>query len=527
MYLLSFVQVPQWSVSKTPSAMQPSHLGEELAATPVRNGPGVALGSRTHAGTWIGTKKPKLQKPQALVDTDDSHIHALMDMHFSHTSGDLNTPDINLEDFKFDGTHEEPSHNDSMEVSSTSWDQDADSFMGEQHGPPSDGTVYFDTSPGELQGDLENRVCLTKYTMNSDTDGDALQPTPVSTSGLLETLASTTMCVDPCSAASLPTPATSYQNSGTDFLHSPSIHGQQLHNSSMPVSSTSDTDFEIPADILDQINKLLPDSLMDGDIWGDDDAATSTELDLMLVQQQPDLLLGAIQNSGLSHELENLVETSSTANEIIDFGDSICFPAERPVVKEEASLAEWSSQFINEGPNPRDIALLSPSTASPSRRAVVAPGAPSKPEPSQSSSAMPSLRPDPTPLSGSRPRRTSKKPVRFEDHDDDDEASVNMDLDFSEEPTASTSSYTATGRRSRQSLQNLSEKEKYHRIRHLNNEASKRCRQKRKLKMKDIEAEETELLQRNRELKEQLAHVEKQRDRMKKLINLMFMVAKK
>lgn len=57
MYLLSFVQVPQWSVSKTPSAMQPSHLGEELAATPVRNGPGVALGSRTHAGTWIGTKK--------------------------------------------------------------------------------------------------------------------------------------------------------------------------------------------------------------------------------------------------------------------------------------------------------------------------------------------------------------------------------------------------------------------------------------------------------------------------------------
>lgn len=94
MYLLSFVQVPQWSVSKTPSAMQPSHLGEELAATPVRNGPGVALGSRTHAGTWIGTKKPKLQKPQALVDTDDSHIHALMDMHFSHTSGDLNTPDI-------------------------------------------------------------------------------------------------------------------------------------------------------------------------------------------------------------------------------------------------------------------------------------------------------------------------------------------------------------------------------------------------------------------------------------------------
>lgn len=239
-----------------------------------------------------------------------------------------------LEDFKFDGTHEEPSHNDSMEVSSTSWDQDADSFMGEQHGPPSDGTVYFDTSPGELQGDLENRVCLTKYTMNSDTDGDALQPTPVSTSGLLETLASTTMCVDPCSAASLPTPATSYQNSGTDFLHSPSIHGQQLHNSSMPVSSTSDTDFEIPADILDQINKLLPDSLMDGDIWGDDDAATSTELDLMLVQQQPDLLLGAIQNSGLSHEVSIVLLTVC-----------LCFFLLRILkTRENLRTSEWKNQ---------------------------------------------------------------------------------------------------------------------------------------------------------------------------------------
>ncbi|XP_037798583.1 uncharacterized protein LOC119593698 isoform X1 [Penaeus monodon] len=491
--------VPQWSVLKTPSAMQPSQLGEELVATPVRNGPGVALGSRTRAGTWIGTKKLKLQETQTLIDTDD--IHALMDMHFNHTSGDLNTPDIKLEDFTFDGTHEEPIHNDSMEVSSTSWNQDGDYFMGEQHGPPSDGTVYFDSSPGELQGDLEKRVCLTKYTMDKDTDGDALQPTPVSTSGLLDTLASTTESTDPCSAVSLPTSATHFQINETDFGHNPSTHGQQ-HHSSIPVASTSDTDFQIPADILDQIDNLLPDSL----IWGDNEVDTSTELDMMIGQQAPDLLLGAIQNSGLSHELDNLVESQ--------------------IVKGE-SQSEWS--FVTkEDPVPKDASALlsSPSTASLNRRAFVVPGSPSKPgQPSLSLPTVPSLKPDSTVLSGSRPRRTSKKPVRFEDHGDD--ASENMDTDFLEEPVASTSSYTVTGRRSRQSLQNLSEKEKYHRIRHLNNEASKRCRQKRKLKMKDIEAEESELLERNEELKRQLALVEKQRDRMKKLINLMFMVAKK
>ncbi|XP_063604965.1 uncharacterized protein LOC134780267 isoform X2 [Penaeus indicus] len=487
--------------------MQPSQLGEELAATPVRNGPGVALGSRTRAGTWIGTKKLKLQETQTLVDADDSHFHALMDMHFSHTSGDLNTPDIKLEDFTFDGTHEEPIHNDSMEVSSTSWNQDGDFFMGEQHSPPSDGTAYFDSSPGELQGDLENRVCLTKYTMNKDTDGDALQPTPVSTSGLLDTLASTTVNIDPCSAESLPTSDTHCQNNGTGFVHNPSSHGQQHHNSSIPVSSTSDTDFEIPADILDQINNLLPDSLMEGDILGDNETATSTELDMMIGQETPDLLLGAIQNSGLSHELDNLVESQ--------------------IVKDEFQ-SEWASQFVTkEDLFTMDTALLlSPSTASPNRRAVVAPGEPSKPEQSSlSSPAMPSLKPDSTVLSGSRPRRTSKKPVRFEDHGDD--AIVSMDTDFSEEPVASTSTYTATGRRARQSLQNLTEKEKYHRIRHLNNEASKRCRQKRKLRIKDIEAEEKELLERNEMLKEELALVERQRDKMKKLINLMFMVAKK
>ncbi|XP_047478139.1 uncharacterized protein LOC125031443 isoform X2 [Penaeus chinensis] len=482
--------------------MQPSQLGEELAATPVRNGPGVALGSRTRAGTWIGTKKLKLQETQTLVDADDSHIHALMDMHFSHTSGDLNTPDIKFEDFTFDGTHEEPIHNDSMEVSSTSWNQDGDFFMGEQHSPPSDGTAYFDTSPGELQGDLENRVCLTKYTMNNDTDGDALQPTPVSTSGLLDTLASTTVSRDPCSAESLPTSATHCQINGTGFVHNPSTHGQQHHHSSIPVSSTSDTDFELPADILDEINNLLPDY-----IWGDNETATSTELDLMIGQEAPDLLLGAIQNSGLSHELDNLVESQ--------------------IVKDE-SQSEWSSQLVTkEDPFTLDTALfLSPSTASPNGKAVVAPGEPSKPEQSSlSSPALLSLKPDSTVLSGSRPRRTSKKPVRFEDHSDD--ASVNMDTDFPEEPVASTSSYTVSGRRARQSLQNLSEKEKYHRIRHLNNEASKRCRQKRKLRIKDIEVEENELLERNEKLKEELALVERQRDKMKKLINLMFMVAQK
>lgn len=215
-----------------------------------------------------------------------------------------------LEDFVFGGTHEEPDHNDSMEVSSTSWDQEADSLTGELHASSSDATAFFDLSPGELQGDhLEQRMCLTKYTMGYDTDGDALQPSSVSTSGLLDSLASTTASVDPCAVVGLSTPgmASCYTN-GTGFTSGLTTDLQQHPTTSIPASSTSDQDFEIPSDILEEINKLLPESFMpDNDIFGEDETATSTQLDIMLGQQSPDLLLDAMQNSGLCLEVSIVI----------------------------------------------------------------------------------------------------------------------------------------------------------------------------------------------------------------------------
>lgn len=136
-----------------------------------------------------------------------------------------------------------------------------------------------------------------------------------------------------------------------------------------------------------------------------------------------------------------------------------------------------------------------------------------------------------------RPRRTSRKPLRFEETVDDAAivASLGiMEVDPPEEPLASTSANTTTsntsthsGRKSRHEMENLTEKQKYHRIRSLNNEASKRCRQKRKIKIKDLDVEEKELMKRNEELKEQHAEIERQRDRMKKMLNMLFKLAQK
>lgn len=235
-------------------------------------------------------------------------------------------------------------------------------------------------------------------------------------------------------------------------------------------------------------------------------------------------------------QFENLVDASASKNEElpIAFGNSLHSPVDSQIVKEETVLqeevlfTECSGQLMKpiepHVMRNRPSISLAPSPAAPSRRAVLASVSPSRPQPPQPVST-PLQNPIPSVSSGSRPKRTSKKPLRFEDHGDI--TSMSMDIDIPEEPVASTSSYTTGGKRNRQSLQALSEKEKYHRIRILNNEASKRCRQKRKLKLKDYEKEEKQLLEKNAELKEKLADVERQRDRMKKLINMMFTMARK
>lgn len=83
---------------------------------------------------------------------------------------------------------------------------------------------------------------------------------------------------------------------------------------------------------------------------------------------------------------------------------------------------------------------------------------------------------------------------------------------------------TSSGRRrgGRQHTSEMTDEEKYRRTRHLNNEASKRCREKRKTKLNGLEQEEKSLLEKNEQLKEEVARLIARRDKMKQLVDMVF-----
>lgn len=81
---------------------------------------------------------------------------------------------------------------------------------------------------------------------------------------------------------------------------------------------------------------------------------------------------------------------------------------------------------------------------------------------------------------------------------------------------------TSSGRRRGGRQSTMTGEQKYLRTRQLNNEASKRCREKRKINLSLLEQEELCLLQKNEKLKEKVALLTQRRNKMKKLVDMVF-----
>jgi len=103
-------------------------------------------------------------------------------------------------------------------------------------------------------------------------------------------------------------------------------------------------------------------------------------------------------------------------------------------------------------------------------------------------------------------RRMAQKPVRYRES-----------LEYPDESQPSTSFAEPSTSFAEKKKIKLTDEEKYHRIRVMNNEASRKCRQKRKQKTQNMEQEITELEQKQISLKAREAELTKMRDRMKAL----------
>ena len=110
----------------------------------------------------------------------------------------------------------------------------------------------------------------------------------------------------------------------------------------------------------------------------------------------------------------------------------------------------------------------------------------------------------------------------------DERVQVNTDVKL-----VTSTSYTVTTSTStvpkapRISITNMTEKEKYHRIKELNNIASKKSREKKKGKIRELEWEEKFELVRREELKKKYEELKKKRDLMNKLIRIMIVKTSK
>lgn len=103
----------------------------------------------------------------------------------------------------------------------------------------------------------------------------------------------------------------------------------------------------------------------------------------------------------------------------------------------------------------------------------------------------------------------------FNSHSGDDHNSVAI-------PEAVPSTSSGRRRGGRQHMKEMTDEQKYRRTRQLNNEASKRCREKRKTKLSGLEREELSLLEKNEKLKEDLALLTARRDKLKKMVDMVF-----
>ncbi|XP_042223996.1 uncharacterized protein LOC121867919 [Homarus americanus] len=511
--------------------------------------------SRTVAGTLTASKPKLLLKLSGIGE--DNHSMAAANTYTTVPSCELNTPDIKFDEI-LDGKTIYSFSSCNMEVNCEP-----------AHGCPttleddSKSMVLFDLSPlpsvTSPQCDQEDQqdICREEQIMKPQDCIDVASDL----STLMPSTTNTLLChphppLSPSDFLNSHERSSFTQDSGTVNLSAPflsdALPPQDLENN-----------LEISPEIMEHINKILPHSL---DI--DELNANTTYLDMFLGNSD-DLLNSAMQESGLlDTEMNNGLGRPCE-------GDASALPqlpteGAKSVYQGHDTPVNQNSLSIESFLNTSHVTALSQTVGTESVWPLQEPqiSSPSvgefegllAPSPCVESLVLPS-----TPLSSgaagvahsnistvrvTRQRRSSKRPARFRDTVPLDDCLTTdlLGLDLTqesleplastsgyttsprkrkksealEEPLASTSGYTTSPKRTRQSNTCLSEEEKYRRIRVLNNEASKKCRQKRKESMKDMEGTVVLLEEKNKKLKAKEAALTRLRDRFQSLVHETF-----
>ncbi|XP_064084735.1 uncharacterized protein LOC135200227 [Macrobrachium nipponense] len=532
------------------------------------------------SGTWsrhISPKKNHLQESSVLKENP---LSLVMDSILTGTDlmSDLNTPDIKFEDFDFHSGNPTSSYNrgnvnvessrDAMEPSvGVVCNQDDDSLLVEA---PTTGVAYtlFDMSPGSrgllealspsTQEDLhadqqEQRINLEEYQESASTlnvrsdvitynDGIFTNPIPELDHCMQETLIPVEDCPQPAQMEMLVT-----------------------HNNPPQLSiSEGDLEFSIPQNLLEQMESLFPEEQAIESSLIQSSNVCTTELDMFLGQQDfnSDLLSESLEQSGLlDDELSSFVceDTCNDdfsnihINSLMPNSDAVQSSIAPQVVQPNtldlepvglpAEVAERSTFLLT-----KDF-LSTPVTIHPAVSATFNNENDFKTTfivNASSTGAVPKTpvkkrqhQEDTTPVINpvKRQRRASRKPLRFRElYTDEDFTDSGSSESFADQESrlwtdpsdidiknvnvdVASSSNVSARRRSRGSVEELTEEQKYHRIRQLNNEASKRCRLKRKLTVKQMEAQMEELVKRNLVLREKHEALKQLKDKFQGFVS--------
>jgi len=572
--------VPQWSslVKPLPAMSSPPHRAAAPAARIALRTGQAAVSKKTPAGIWIDKIKTNLVSVNQ-PDQDEMLTHM---MDHLNTAADLNTPEIKLEDFNFDqsgSVHHGDDHGQQVNSPDSALDQGhfyEGSADVSKELPGNSAIVDMGYGGYDLvASDFEDRVPLTNdgqpCFVTSSTPSQPIAPMLSSYPTHGNSLSAGPCLTTPDNAATVP------------------LMNQQ--QSSIP--------FQIPEDILTMVDEVLLNMDVHEPLL-DDDAVTDMDKNIYERAQDsplhPDLLSNALQQAQLDpSSLVHSDDTSDCHVTVTNFRpdltlEEICLSEipsdDRWLSSDQASDNTHIDLNILDGVLASPGSIIHPSSLTTTSTMSTIPVVQNTPTPAPSLPvvATPTKGRLPmkvvlmTPLAGEalrdRPKRNSKKPLRFEEMVMDMEveqpvASVShpvttfttvsmtdMKVDVgtpmacegvrdgpkrtSKKPTRleemmgdmdsenqASTSRTVTTRAPRVSMGSMTEKEKYHRIRELNNIASRKSREKKKGKIRDLVFEEKVELARKEELTKKYENLKKQRDLMQQLIYKIIAKAKK
>nr|XP_045620969.1 uncharacterized protein LOC123772086 isoform X1 [Procambarus clarkii] len=512
-------EISQWYSVKLPSPFKMERCVGTGKGALISDQKGASPDLGKAAGTSIKMKPKLMLKPSGFGD--DNQFMAAVDNFIPGSSSDLNTPEIKFNE-KFSGTHTYSYSDSNMQVETeTASSVGADFSNSLNSAPyPSSSMAFFDLSPPPADGNSQSDQVEDLFEL----DGSTTQCDSVKDSNCF---ISATSEPSLCRPKRLLSPSdflvsASEQKSSTQ-VNTSSTNFQPIFD---PVPSMPwNDDFEIPPDILEQMCKLLPDSDLP-----DNGNPSSTELDMYLGEQ--DLLSGALDKAGILDQEEFEVAPPSEAerfakSELPTEGakaiSQVSIQQDQLNVPQGQTSGHWLGSDSAEKPelpsrmdgcNSMSRALKYETVegfevlvASPSPASGV----------SNESTASSSV----GPIRGTRQRRNSRKPLRFRDTVPCDDLGITQEMELPvaspSEPVATISGHTT--RHGRRSLLELTEQEKYQRIRELNNMASKKCRQKRKATVKEMEEQLVTLKARNDQLKKKEANLRKLRDKVQMFVN--------